>query len=56
MSELLYQTLRGINRNIVECKGIRHISHIPGSIGINRNIVECKVGLTSGFNATDDMY
>ena len=43
MSELLYQTLRGINRNIVECKGIRHISHIPGSIGINRNIVECKV-------------
>ena len=33
---------RGINRNILECKGITHLGSITSGIGINRNILECK--------------
>ena len=34
---------RGINRNILECKGITSYTMPKGAIGINRNILECKV-------------
>ena len=34
----------GINRNIVECKGIRRNDPLEWSKSINRNIVECKGG------------
>ena len=32
----------GINRNIVECKGITDMDYRSGQHRINRNIVECK--------------
>ena len=32
----------GINRNIVECKGVSMASSAVMLSGINRNIVECK--------------
>ena len=36
--------LTGINRNIVECKGMKKAGYKVGIYCINRNIVECKVG------------
>ena len=33
----------GINRNILECKGLNPVLSAGGSGGINRNILECKV-------------
>ena len=34
--------MMGINRNIVECKGMSSSSSPDSCSGINRNIVECK--------------
>ena len=42
---------RGINRNIVECKGVPYHHWCMSLQRINRNIVECKVptGTSSGL-------
>ena len=34
---------RGINRNILECKGLKSAATHPMRLCINRNILECKV-------------
>ena len=44
---------RGINRNILECKGTMQVFDASADRGINRNILECKVyGSGFGIHAT----
>ena len=39
------EQLKGINRNIVECKAVREFRQRGFKVRINRNIVECKAAL-----------
>ena len=43
----LQVVIKGINRNIVECKYVKPSSFRISRIRINRNIVECKSGQIS---------
>ena len=40
---LIFHTVPGINRNILECKGFLEIENFSLVSSINRNILECKV-------------